>query len=554
MKKPNDNPVLNYSKDELLKLDKDVLCQLILNLQNQRAQNIKESQVLNEKVDKLLEIISSLNNNRFGRKTEKLETLDDKHHQIDVFEYLNEPEKLLDTVYVVENPDVDAATTPVKQGKKVGKRAADLRGIKSIVIEHPLSDGELNEKFGENGWKSLPDEVYKRLHYIPSSVYVEEHHVKVYAGKDNQTIIKGKRPKDLLSNSLATPSMVAGVMDEKYTKHVPLYRQEQDFNRKGINISRQVMASWIIRCHERYLSLFYKSLKDELIKLPLLQADETVVEVTKDGRPAGSESRMWVYRSGKFSDKSIILYDYQKTREYTHLKNFLEGFKGVLVSDGYSAYEKLDKEHDDITMAACWAHARRRFSEAEKAIGSKKKTLKNQSIAHKALEKIAKFYKIEGELKDSSNDERLKIRREKIKPLVEEFFDWIRSVKGSAEVLPNGKTAKGIDYCLNYEKYLKTFLDDAGIPIDNNATEQALRGFCVGRNNWKIIDSISGAQASAAIYSIIETAKANGLVPYRYLEHLLTVLSEAVEDTDLDFMEDLFPWSDKIPKECRIEN
>lgn len=534
----------NLTKEQLENLDKEVLITLFLGLQNQLEQ-------LNLKIDQQNELISDLVNHRFGRKTEKIELEQPGIHQLDFSDILNEAEKSIETVFVIE-PDVDDVIAPVKRGKKVGKREADLKGLERKVIAHELSKEELKEKFGEGGYKELPDEVYKRLHYTPASVYVEEHHVKVYAGKNNETVIKADRPKDLLGNSLATPSLVAGVMEEKYCKHVPLYRQEQDFNRKGINISRQTMSSWVIRTYERYLSLLISGMKEELLKQSVLQADETVVEVTKDGRPAGTESRMWVYRTGKFSDKTIILYDYQKTRSYEHLEKYLTNFKGILVSDAYSAYEKLDKEHDDITMAACWAHARRRFSEAEKAIGSKKKDVLKKSVAHHALLRISKMYKIEGDLSGLPPNERLRVRKERIAPLIEEFFTWIKEKKDSVEVLPNGKTAKGIDYCLNHEVYLKTFLNDAMVPMDNNATEQALRGFCIGRNNWKIIDSISGAEASAGIYSLIETAKANGLIPYKYLEYLLTILSEAKTGKDMSIIRDLLPWSGKIPKDCRI--
>lgn len=547
-----------FTKEQIESIDNDVLVTLFLNLQSQLETSLLNYQELlelnkelNIKIEQQTELISDFINNRFGRKTEKIDLEQPGVHQLDFSEILNEAEKSIETVYVIE-PDVDEVVAPVKRGKRVGKRDADLKGLETKVIAHELTEGELLEMFGKEGFKVLPDEIYKKLHYTPASVYVEEHHIKVYAGMDNKTIVRANRPGDLLSNSLATPSLVAGVIEEKYVKHVPLYRQEQDFGRKGINISRQTMSSWVIRCYERYLSFLISGMKAELINQPILQADETVVEVTKDGRPAGTESRMWVYRSGKFSDRTVILYDYQKTRGYEHLEKYLDGFKGILVSDAYSAYEKLDKEHDEITMSACWAHARRRFSEAEKAIGSKKKDVLIRSVAHQALLKIAKMYKIEGELSGAPPDERLKIRTERIRPLVDEFFEWLKEKKNSGEILPSGKTAKGIEYCLNHETYLRVFLSNPFVPMDNNATEQALRSFCIGRNNWKIIDSISGAEASAGIYSIIETAKANGLIPYKYLEYLLSVLQEATIDKDMKVLDDLLPWSEKIPKECRL--
>ena len=194
------------------------------------------------------------------------------------------------------------------------------------VISHTLPEEKLQEIFGSVGWKQLPDEVYKRVRVQPAVYTVEEHQVAVYAGKDNQTIVKADRPKELLRNSILTPSLAASIMNAKYVNGLPLYRISQEFLRNDIHISRQVMANWMIQCADRYLGPLYDYLHNRMYHFHVLQADETPVKVSKDGRPANSKSYMWVYRTGKgYSDTPIILYEYQKTRKADHPREFLKG-------------------------------------------------------------------------------------------------------------------------------------------------------------------------------------------------------------------------------------
>ncbi|WP_157047921.1 IS66 family transposase, partial [Cellulosilyticum ruminicola] len=206
-----------------------------------------------------------------------------------------------------------------KRKKTKGKRDEDLKNIPVNVIPHKLTDKQLTQIFGKDNWKELPEEVYKRLTFHPAVFEVEEHHVSVYAGKDNETIVRADRPTDLLRNSIVTPSLASAIMNAKYVNAIPLYRLEQEFKRAEVNISRQVMANWVIRCAERYLSLVWDRLHQELYRSPVIQADETPVLVNKDGRSAGAKSYMWVYRTGKMYDAApIVLYEYQKTRNQSH--------------------------------------------------------------------------------------------------------------------------------------------------------------------------------------------------------------------------------------------
>lgn len=433
------------------------------------------------------------------------------------------------------------------QKKTRGKREKDLENFEVEVIEHTVSENELKELFG-NSYKRLPDQVYRRLRFQPAVYVVEEHHVQVYASMDNKTWKRADRPVDLMRNSIATPSLVAGLYNGKYVNGLPLYRIWQEFMRLGVNISTQVMARWMIECTDRYLAVMYDHLHQLIYEYHILQADETPAYISKDGRHAGSKSYMWLYRTGKmYKERPIILYDYQKTRRADHPREFLKGYKGIVVTDGYQVYHTIEKENEDLTIAGCWSHARRRFIEAVKAIEDKEAAKK--TIAYRALSKISAIYHLDNALADLNPEERLDKRKNTVQPLVEDYFAWIKKQEG--KVPPKSKTGKGIIYSINQEKYLRTFLKDGEVPLDNNASESVIRGFVVGRRSWKLIDTVAGAEASAIAYSIAETAKANNLNPYRYFEHLLTEIPKHMEDKDLSFLDDLLPWSDSLPEICR---
>ena len=246
---------------------------------------------------------------------------------------------------------------------------------------------------------------------------------------------------------------------------------------------------------------------------------------------------MWVYRSGfMYPEKQIILYDYQKTRNASHPRTFLKDYSGICVTDGYQVYHTVEKELEELTIAGCWVHARRRFDEALKTLPQQ---VRKKSIAHLVMKQIQAIYREEGKLTD------LKQRRLIIKPLVDALFVYLKQQE--PEVQKSGKIRDAFTYILNQERYLRVFLEDGDVPMDNNASERAIRGFCIGKKNWQVIDTINGANSSAIIYSIAETAKANNLKPYEYFQYLLAELPEHMDDTDRSFLDDLLPWSDKLP-------
>ena len=292
--------VKNYTAEQLKNLSKDELIEEIL---KQQEVILKKQ----EEYNNLLERLTANNANTFGRKSEKMEY----DGQESIF---NEVEAAAEE----EAPEPEMEEITYSRKKHSGKREQDLSNFPTTVVNHELPEEELTKLFGENGWKRLPDQVYKKLEMHPAQYEVMEHHVAVYASKTDDRIVKAPHPAELLNNSIATPSLVAAVMNAKYTNAMPLYRIEQEFERSDVTISRQVMANWVNRCSERYLSLLYDRMHQGLLKEPVVQADETSVKVSKDGRPAGSESRMWVYRSGEYNRETpVILFDYQKPEAAT---------------------------------------------------------------------------------------------------------------------------------------------------------------------------------------------------------------------------------------------
>lgn len=525
------------TREQLNSLDKDILITLLLGMQDQIAQQTIA-------IEKLTEQIALMNTRTFGKKSEKFQIDED---QLNFFsEILNEAESLIDGQLSIE-PSIDEVVVPAhKRRKRKGKLDEDLMDLDTKVIEHILSEDALAEHFPE-GYRRLPDEVYKKLELIPAVFEVHEHHIAVYKGK-NGKIVKAEHPKEMLNGSIATPSIVSAVIHGKYTNAVPLYRQEQEFARNDVNISRQTMANWVITSAERYISLVYDRMKEELLNSPVIHADETPVMVTKDGREGMHKNYMWVYRSGSMCKvNQAVLYDYQKTRKADAPHEFLTGFDGKLVCDGYQVYHTLeDREDTNFKVAGCWAHARRPFAQVYKSLGEEKAA---GTVAAEALVQIQNIYHTDNRLLKLPTSERKKRRKTLVKPLVDTFFEWCRN--SIDRVPPSSETADGIKYCINQEKYLRVFLDDPQIPLDNNLAEQAIRPFCVGKKNWKLIDTVHGAQASAILYSIVETAKANELNIYNYFKHLLTEIPKHMDDTDLSFLDSLLPWSKQLPAECR---
>lgn len=542
--------------EQLNSLGKEALVILISSLQDQLSSMQEQLDMANahlsdnnRQIELLTEQIRILNQRRFGKKSES--ALSSDNAQMTIFDFFNDAEFFVKED--LKEPEIEEVViSSYRRSKTKGKREADLEGLPARVIEHRLSEEELADLFPE-GYKELPEEVYKRLHIIPETFIVDEHHVHVYASKKNSGVIKkASRPVDLFRNSIATPALLASIYNGKFANALPLDRQSRVFKSNGINLSTNTLANWVIKGAENYLSLLYDRLHRLIYDSKVIHADETPVKVMRidDQKIAnGKQTYMWVYRSRSESSHPIILYEWQPSRRSDHPREFLKDFSGTVITDGYQVYHKLGNEREDLKIAGCWIHARRPFAEFIKSIRPESS---KGSVAQEAYDKITELLHLDNDLDDLSSEERLKQRQLILQDKVDAYFEWVKHKY--TQVTKGSATGKALAYSINQEKYLRLFLTDGDIPMDNNPAEQAIRPFTIGRKNFVLIESDHGAKASAMLYSLVETAKANGLNTYKYLEMLLTAIPKHMEDKDNKFLDALLPWSDVVQQECRSMN
>lgn len=385
---------------------------------------------------------------------------------------------------------------------------------------------------------------------IPETFIVDEHHVHVYASKSNDgTILKAPRPKDLFRNSIATPALVASIINGKYTNALPLERQAKAFKTNGIQLSTNTMANWVIKSTDVYLSLIYDRLHELIYDSKVIHADESPVKVMRIDHTKiknGKKTYMWVYRNRPLrGTHPIVLFDWQPSRHSDHPREFLKTFSGTVVTDGYQVYHKLAKERRDLKVAGCWVHARRPFAEFIKSVGQ---DASKGSIAQEAYSLITEIMHIDNTFDDLSATERKKQRQLVLSEKVDAYFAWAK--QKYSQVTHNSTIGKALAYSINQEDYLRVFLSDGNVPMDNNYAEQAIRPFTIGRKNFIMIESSNGAKASATLYSLVETAKANMINTFEYFNLLLTEIPQHMDDKDFKFIDDLLPWSPRVQKEC----
>ena len=545
--------MIQLSDEQLHNLGKEALIIIVSSLQDQL--HSLQSQLdhanaqlsdTNRQIELLTEQIRIMNQRHFGRKSEA--NLSEIDGQISLFDSFNEVEYLNQNS--AKEPEIEEIViSSYHRSKTKGKREADLDGLPARIIEHRLSDEELAIKF-PNGYKELPQEVYKRLHIIPETFIVDEHHVHVYASKNNDgTILKAPRPRDLFRNSIATPALVASIINGKYTNALPLERQAKTYKMNGINLATNTIANWVIRSTDMYLSLIYDRMHELIYDSKVIHADETPVKVMRIDNAKiknGKKTYMWVYRNRPFKGTHpIVLYDWQDSRRSDHPREFLKTFSGTVVTDGYQVYHKLEKEREDLKVAGCWIHARRPFADFIKSVGL---TAAKGSIAQEAYDMITEMLRIDNTFDDLPVSDRKKQRQLVLSEKVDAYFAWTK--QKYTQVTQNGSIGKALAYSINQEKHLRVFLSDGNIPMDNNYAEQAIRPFTLGRKNFVLIESSNGAKASAVLYSLVETAKANGLNTFEYFNLLLTEIPQHVDDNNLRFLDNLLPWSPLVQKAC----
>lgn len=503
-----------------------------------------------EQVKFLTEQNLMLRQRLFGRKSEqKIDVV--SNGQISLF---NEVE--VESESATPEPELEEIT--YRRKKLKGKRELDFCGLPTQQIIHELPETErICQECGKPLHACGHDVLRRELTVIPAQYIVTEYIQTVYACRDCEEndvqvpMVKAEVPAPVISGSgIASPSLIAHIANQKYTLALPLYRQEQEFSRNNLNLSRQTMANWLIYVSEHWLVPIYNTLKSILLLMYVLHADETSVQILKEeGKPAKSKSYMWLYRTGCDAGHPIVLYDYQPNRKHINAKSFLESFSGYLHSDGYQAYHNLPS---GITIVGCWAHLRRKFADILKSIPDYNKP---GSLAKRGMEYCDKLFDMEREYAKLPTDDnfqaRYDVRLKNSKPIMCEFFDWVESVYGkNIMATPKSNMGKALAYAINQRTQLENVLRDGRLELSNNRAERSIKPFVIGRKNWLFSNTEKGADASAMFYSIIETAKENGLKPYDYLKYIFEIAPNLALTRNPDAVGALLPWN--VPDDCRV--
>ncbi len=503
--------------------------QAALHTQGQRveaqAEQLAEQE---EQIRQLEEYVRLLKHQRFGRTSER-----QTEAQLGLF---NEAEALCDAA---EKEDAGETLVPAHTRRARGGRRPLPAWIPRVEIVHDLPDAEKVCPHDGTALERMGEESAEQLEFIPAQLRVLRHVRPQYACPTCRTGVHGApMPPQPIPKSLASPALLAHVVVSKYVDGLPLYRQETMLERIGIDLPRATLASWMVKMGDLVQPLV-NLLREDLVAGDFVQCDETPFQVLKEpGKLATSLSYLWVQRGGS-RDRPILLYAYDPTRSGEVPKRLLEGFRGFLQTDGYEGYAALGRE-PGIVHVGCWAHARRKFDEALKGMRGAERGARSakESKAVQALGFVRKLYELERQAKDAAPEERKRLRDERSRPVIEALRVWLD--EALPKISPQSLTGKALGYLDRQWPKLVRVLDDGRIPLDTNLVENAIRPFVVGRKGWLFADTVAGAQASANLYSIVETAKANGLEPYAYLRHVFADLPAA---TTLEHVETLLPWN-----------
>ena len=505
--------------------------------QNERLEKMEHQ------VELLMEALRLARHKQFGSSSEKSE--DTLTEQLSFL--FNEAE-----VFSEEKKAEAENVTVVAAHKRHKKHEYTLDNIPENIpveqVEHRLEGEELVCPECGDTMTEIGKEVVRTLKIIPAQTVVHEDVYYTYACKkcsesadegSETPIVKAPREKNIIPGSFATPEAIANIMTQKFVMGSPLYRQEQEINRKSIKLSRQTMSNWILKASELYLMPMYEQLHKELLKRDVLHADETTLQVLHEpGKKPESESYMWLYRTSGDADKPIVLYEYQPGRGAKHPKEFLAGYTGYLHTDGYAGYHDLG---EDITVVGCWAHARRKFDEAVKSLpkGKAKGSSASQGLAYCNL-----LFAIEQEIADKTAEERYGERLKQAKPVLDAMFAWANSRTAA----PKSALGKALHYLKEQWPYLTNYLKDGRLELSNNRAERSIKPFVIDRKNFLFANTPKGATGSAVMFSLIQMAIENNLDPYKYLTWLLKTAKD-VDLTKTEAVQALLPWN--ASKECR---
>jgi len=535
-------------KEQIDEKTKAIILDMEKNLEEKDRELASKDQEINNLKNELAFFKNQiLNKNKkiFGKSSEQLNS-----GQISLFD---EAEKYSDSK--IAEPTIEEITYKRKKSSSYVGKKDNLANLERVVIDHKLDEDKAVCDKCDSKLVVIGTKTKEVLKYKPAELYIEEHITYSYACKaceekdGKASIFSTKAPNTLLYKSMASNELLSHVINLKYQFALPLYRQETYFDMLGVNLSRQTLSNWIIGAAIEFQPV-YDIMKKKLLESHYVQADETtVVVVDAKGEDSKAKKYMWLYKTGEFKDP-VILYDYQKTRSSTCPKEFLKGFSGILQSDGYQGYNQVE----NVKRVYCLAHIRRKYFDIVSKL--KDEALKN-SRAVIGFNFCEQLYKIEKDLREKYSGDadyyqkRYEIRLEKSAPIIEQFIKYVD--KELLTALPRSPLGEALEYSRKLLPSFRIFLTDGSLEIDNNGAERSIKPFIIGRKNWLMCNTPKGAKASATIYSVVETAKANGLVIEKYLIYLMDVLSN-LEIKDKDTLLKYMPWSRELPEYVRLPN
>jgi transposase len=471
----------------------------------------------------LEEYILSLKQKQFGSSSEKLSPT-----QAELFD---EADDNAEQVKTDSNNPVDLIEIPAHT-RSTKRRVSIPADIPRVDIIHDLSDDQKICPHDGAVLKHIGSETHEQLDIIPAKVQALNHIRYKYACPCcEKYLITATKPAQPIEKSIASPGLLAYIATQKYVDALPLYRQVEIFKRIGVEMDRGTLATWMVKCGQLVQPLI-NLIHEKILEQDFLHMDETVVQVLSEpNKTAQSNSYMWVLRS-TLPTSSAVLFRYEPTRSGDVAKELLRDFTGALMVDGYEGYNAACIKND-TTRLGCWAHARRKFIEAQQAQPKGKTGKSDQALAY-----IQQLYRVEQFISDKTSDEKYQARQQQSQPILDKLKYWLD--KSVSQVPPKTALGKALYYLDSQWLRLINYMQSGDYPIDNNAAENAIRPFVIGRKNWLFSANQQGATSSANLYSLIETAKANGLEPYAYLKRVFTELPNA---TTLEQIEKILPWN-----------
>jgi transposase len=503
---------------------------------------------LEQENKRLHNTIEYLTRKLFGKSSEKTAVL--SLGQVSLFE---EEESFFDEAESKANPEVgepDLSKEADNYRKKrfKGQRKELLKDLEHVKKVYRLAEEDRTCDTCGDGLAPVGEEfVRSELEFIQAQVrvidyYRETMECRTCRKNDNPYMEKSPIPDPVILHSMASPSTIAWVMHQKFVNAIPLYRQEKEWQMLGVSLSRATMSNWILAAARDWLIPLVDLLHQQILQENYLHVDETTVSVMQEeGRKNTTDSYMWVYSTGQYAKHSIRIFEYQPGRGGSYPRKFLKGFEGYLHTDAYAGYNKVPK----ITRCLCWAHVRRKFVN----ILPKDTKAPEAAMASQGIAFCNQLFAIEKSLQNDSIDERKEKRLKQEIPILEAFWAWADSLR--RQVPPKSVIGEALNYAQNQKDGLMNYLKDGHCSISNNLAENSIRPFTIGRKNWLFSGSPKGAAASAAVYSLIETAKANGLNPYSYLEFLLQDLPGLPFRQYPEILEDYLPWNSQIQTRCK---